>query len=124
MSIAFMTDINLTNKIIRAGLASLNELNETYLIKDDMYEEVDNKENEYNYYDENNYDSLYDFEKIVDSFSLFKLKKKLLAYYDGNSRPVFNSSKPIMVRLGVSVAQINNLDVNFQVIFNCFLKIF
>ena len=121
MSNVFMADINIENKIIRAGLASLNELNETNLSQDVKYEEVDNKETEYNYYDENNYDSLSDFEKIVDSFSLFKLKKKLLAYYDGNSRPVFNSSKPLMVKLGVSVAQINNLDVNFQVIFYFFI---
>ena len=46
---------------------------------------------------------------VEDSISLLRLKHSLLYMYDRTSRPLENSSKPMQVRLGLSVAQINNL---------------
>ena len=139
-TIAFTNDIKQRNKTVGESLNKLNNTNFSKFEKTEvknydkiLKNDVDNEENDEN---ENTYDddkddddddddngddndndvnNENDSKEIVDSLSLFELKKHLLGLYDRNSRPIFNSSKPLMVRLGVSVAQINNLDVNFQV---------
>jgi hypothetical protein len=55
---------------------------------------------------------------VSSSFDLNLLKESLLYMYDRKSRPLSNTSDAIQVRLGVSIAQINNLDEVYQVSFN------
>ena len=54
--------------------------------------------------------------EVVDSKDLSRLRKALLYFYDRKSRPISNSSKPIQVKIGISVSQINKLDEVYQVI--------
>jgi hypothetical protein len=70
------------------------------------------------------YDEYFDFlnnsasnsvKKIVTSRQFYQLRRKLLRYYDPNSRPIYDSSKTIDVGLSVIVLQINDLDAAFQV---------
>lgn len=55
---------------------------------------------------------------ITHSYDLNRLRQSLIYSYDKLSRPVINSSDPVIVKLGVNVAQINGLDEDFQVRFN------
>ena len=144
-TIAFTNDIKLRHKKVKESLNELNNTNfskfekpevnnydkndvenedndEKERIYDDNKVDDDNDEMEDDDDEDENDDEDNDYnenesDKIVDSLSLFELKKHLLGLYDRNSRPIFNSSRPLMIKLGVNVAQINNLDVNFQVIF-------
>ena len=63
----------------------------------------------------NNTASNVTFEKIVSSDMLNKLKRKLLQYYDVNSRPMYDNSKSMTVKLSVGITQINHLDALYQV---------
>ena len=54
---------------------------------------------------------------VTTSRDLIKLRSNLLLFYDKKSRPLSNSSQPLVVKLGVSILQINNLDEIYQVLF-------
>jgi hypothetical protein len=48
---------------------------------------------------------------------LITLRKKLLRNYNSYTRPIKNSSEPILIEIGFMLLQINNLDEMFQVSF-------
>jgi hypothetical protein len=53
--------------------------------------------------------------RIMSSGDLARLKRSLLYGYDRNSRPLKNATDVVRVRVGISIAQINNLDEVYQV---------
>lgn len=53
--------------------------------------------------------------KVISDHDLYQLRRSLLWAYNPQSRPVENSSHPIIVKIGTRVAQINNLDEVYQV---------
>jgi hypothetical protein len=56
-----------------------------------------------------------DNKKVDSSSDLVRLKRSLLYSYDRNSRPLRNTTDAVQVRIGISIAQINNLDEVYQV---------
>lgn len=54
-------------------------------------------------------------EEVITSYDLYRLKRKLLFFYDRDSRPLYNSIDPIRVYLRIKLLQINNLDEELQV---------
>ncbi len=54
-------------------------------------------------------------ENVTSSYDLFRLRRKLLFFYDRDSRPLYNSIQPIKVYMSVKFVQINHLDEVLQV---------
>ena len=54
-------------------------------------------------------------ERVKTSVDLIKLRQLLLWNYDKNSRPIRDSSKPIKIKLSISIVQINGLHETYQV---------
>jgi hypothetical protein len=77
-------------------------------------EDDTNQEND-EYFDFLNNSAINSVNKIVTSRQFYQLRRRLLRYYDPNSRPIYDSSKTIDVGLSVIVLQINDLDAAFQV---------
>jgi hypothetical protein len=77
-----------------------------------------NTSNSYNEseYDLDNLDELnFRFNgSIMTSDNLIKLRHSLLAYYDKNTRPILDSSRPIRIKFSISIVQINGLNEAFQ----------
>ncbi|RNA09084.1 hypothetical protein BpHYR1_036426 [Brachionus plicatilis] len=63
---------------------------------------------------ESNIDLILSKTPVSSSEDLSRLRKTLLNFYDRKSRPLKNSSQPIQVKIGISIAQINKLDEVYQ----------
>lgn len=62
------------------------------------------------------YPEIFEFDDVIQySYDLKRLRDSLLYGYDKFSRPRVNSAKPVVVKIGVNVAQINGLDEDFQI---------
>ena len=93
--------INLIN-----SLANLENYSNSSILEENKYIDQLNEE-----------EIIEEINRIFDGKDLYHLKRELLSYSDTDTRPIYDSSKPINVGLSVGIIQINDLDPLYQV--NC-----
>ena len=96
-------------------LSSILDSRKALNVNTDTDDEDDTNQENDEYFDFLNNSAIISVNKIVTSRQFYQLRRKLLRYYDPNSRPIYDSSKTIDVGLSVIVLQINDLDAAFQV---------
>jgi len=96
-------------------LSSILDSRKALNVNTDTDDEDDTNQENDEYFDFLNNSAINSFNKIVTSRQFYQLRRRLLRYYDPNSRPIYDSSKTIDVGLSVIVLQINDLDAAFQV---------
>ena len=84
-------------------LSSILDSRKALNVNTDTDDEDDTNQENDEYFDFLNNSTINSVNKIVTSRQFYQLRRRLLRYYDPNSRPIYDSSKTIDVGLSVIV---------------------